>query len=318
MDFGKVLTRSWEIIWKHKILWVFGILASCGGQYRSSSINYSYDSSSGPSGQVPPGIQNWLDQLNFRFNSIPQDRLIAIMVGAVLIILALAILFAFIGIFGRVSLIKGAQQAEGGMALNFGQLAGDAYKFFWRAVGLNILLAILPIAVVIIFAIAAGVFSVVTLGIGALCLIPIACLMVPVFLAYSVYTQFANMALVVDEMPVFDAISRGWDVLRNHAGNITIMALILLIGGGVVNFLIGLPIVAVFAPVVIGAISGTQNAFTTGLTISAICLVVALPVLILLGGILQSYLQSAWTLTYLEATAPAPKAKKVVKAKPAK
>jgi len=53
-------------------------------------------------------------------------------------------------------------------------------------------------------------------------------------------------------------------------------------------------------------VSGTQDAFTTGLTISAICLVLALPVLILLGGILQSYIQSAWTLTYLQLTGAAP------------
>jgi hypothetical protein len=27
-DFGKVLSRSWQIIWKHKVLWIFGILAN--------------------------------------------------------------------------------------------------------------------------------------------------------------------------------------------------------------------------------------------------------------------------------------------------
>src|SRR5437773_2631742 len=26
-NFGEILTRAWQIIWKHKILWVFGILA---------------------------------------------------------------------------------------------------------------------------------------------------------------------------------------------------------------------------------------------------------------------------------------------------
>ena len=29
MDFGEILSRAWQIIWKHKILWVFGILAGC-------------------------------------------------------------------------------------------------------------------------------------------------------------------------------------------------------------------------------------------------------------------------------------------------
>jgi len=30
MDIGEVLSRAWKIIWKYKVLWIFGILASCG------------------------------------------------------------------------------------------------------------------------------------------------------------------------------------------------------------------------------------------------------------------------------------------------
>lgn len=30
MDIGKILSKAWKTIWKHKILWLFGILAGCG------------------------------------------------------------------------------------------------------------------------------------------------------------------------------------------------------------------------------------------------------------------------------------------------
>ena len=30
MDFGEILSKAWKIIWKFKILWIFGILTSCG------------------------------------------------------------------------------------------------------------------------------------------------------------------------------------------------------------------------------------------------------------------------------------------------
>ena len=30
MNFGEILTKAWKIIWKFKVLWIFGILASCG------------------------------------------------------------------------------------------------------------------------------------------------------------------------------------------------------------------------------------------------------------------------------------------------
>ena len=29
MDYGEVLSRAWRIIWKHKVLWIFGIMAGC-------------------------------------------------------------------------------------------------------------------------------------------------------------------------------------------------------------------------------------------------------------------------------------------------
>ena len=30
MDFGKVLSRAWEITWRWKVLWVLGFLAALG------------------------------------------------------------------------------------------------------------------------------------------------------------------------------------------------------------------------------------------------------------------------------------------------
>ena len=30
MNLGEVLSKAWKIIWKNKVLWIFGILSSCG------------------------------------------------------------------------------------------------------------------------------------------------------------------------------------------------------------------------------------------------------------------------------------------------
>jgi len=30
MNIGEVLKKSWDIIWKFKVLWIFGLFASCG------------------------------------------------------------------------------------------------------------------------------------------------------------------------------------------------------------------------------------------------------------------------------------------------
>jgi hypothetical protein len=39
MDYGEVLTRAWQIIWKHKVLWIFGIFAGCSGQGGSTGVD---------------------------------------------------------------------------------------------------------------------------------------------------------------------------------------------------------------------------------------------------------------------------------------
>ena len=54
-NFGEILTRAWQIIWKHKILWIFGILASCGRS--SGNFNSSRGSrGNGGAGGLPPQV----------------------------------------------------------------------------------------------------------------------------------------------------------------------------------------------------------------------------------------------------------------------
>jgi uncharacterized membrane protein YgcG len=67
-NFGEVLTRAWKIIWKHKILWIFGILASCargsggGGNGGGGSRNYQ----TSPGGDMPFGggqVEQFMNQV---------------------------------------------------------------------------------------------------------------------------------------------------------------------------------------------------------------------------------------------------------------
>jgi hypothetical protein len=82
-----------------------------------------------------------------------------------------------------------------------------------------------------------------------------------------------------------------------------VMALILYLGVNlIVGFIIALPLALVISPIIFGAAVGTDQALGGGLVTAAICFVLYLPVLIVLSGILRSYIESAWTLTYLRLT----------------
>jgi hypothetical protein len=121
----------------------------------------------------------------------------------------------------------------------------------------------------------------------------------------GVVIEQAMIAIVVENLGVMDGLRRGWEVVKTNIGPLVVMWLILgLAISGIAGIILGLPMILVFVPFVIGLFAKADQALQTGLIISLVCCAAYLPVLILLSGILQSYVQSAWTLTFLRLTKP--------------
>lgn len=310
MDFGEVLSKAWRIIWKFKILWIFGILAGCtsGSGTSSNSVQYQMGN-----GDMPYRFEQF-------FNNVPDWQ---IALGVILIIglaLLLFVLAVVLGTVGRIGLIRGTMEADAGATrLTFGELFNGSFPYFWRVFGLNLLfgLAIFLIVILLIgFFILTGI---VTLGIALICLIPLICLLVPVGWFVSVVIEQANAALVVDDLGVFDAVRRGWQVVRDNLGETILMGLILIIGGGIVGFLFAVPFGIFAIPLFVSLASGTNTGLAWGAGLSILCVVLYLPVLLVLSGILRAYIGSAWTLTYLRLTGrtPVPPVTEVPQVEPA-
>ncbi|MEX1247305.1 MAG: hypothetical protein WEA61_02385 [Anaerolineales bacterium] len=310
MDFGRVLTRSWEIIWKHKALWIFGILASCGGQFgglSGSGTNYSFDVSDTRNlpGQFDRFFADWERSINQFVNNVGPSFFVALACVAVI----LAIFFWVVGIYGKVGLISGVLKAEARRAVGFRVVAAEAWPVLGSALGLNFILALLPIAAVILLIILAIPVGILTLGIGLLCLIPLVCLLIPIGIAYGVYIEMANISLVRDRQGVGLALSRAWQVFRDHLGPLAGMAIILILGGLVVGAILAAPFLAIFAPAFIALIGPDPQAVGPALTTTFILLLIAIPIYLLIGGIITSYVQSAWTLTYVQLAPAASKSR---------
>jgi small-conductance mechanosensitive channel len=291
MDFGAVLSRAWQIIWKHKVLWIFGILASCSG-----GSNYGTNFRSSYQRDLTPEMQNF-------FNQIPQWEIWLLVAIVVAVILVLVVLAIFLGTVGRIGLIRGTQEAEGGRTtLIFSDLFNGSLPYFWRVFGLN-LLAGLAVFIIFSIVIVVGIFgAVITFGLGVLCLIPLICLMVPLGWLIGVVIEQANIAIVLEDLGIVQGVERGWDVFKKNLGAMIVMALILLVISLLAGFLIGLPLVAIVGPVFIAMVSGSQGVAQGGFLLAGLCLVAWIPVAIVLNGVLQSYVKTAWTLTYMRLT----------------
>ena len=139
MDFGEVLGKAWKIIWKNKILWLFGLLASCG-QSRGGggsgggqgNVNFQYDNPPTGIGDMFPGFQRFVE-------SIPEEAFIFFAIGVIVLVLVLVLLAFFVGTFGEVGMIQGTKLADGnGGTLTFSQVFEAIKPYYGRALGLNL------------------------------------------------------------------------------------------------------------------------------------------------------------------------------------
>ena len=314
MNFGEILTKAWKIIWKHKILWIFGILTSCGqgnggngGNGANASIQYS-----GGRGDFPPALENFFENLGTFFDNIQGWEIAALIVGSMLFFLALAFVFTALRTIGRIGLIQGtvlginSLEGEQTDRMTFGSLFNHGKPFFWRIFGFNLLAGIAVFIFVLILLTPVIAFVVFTFGIGVLCLLPIICLLIPAGWLVSVLFEQVNIAIVVEDLGIVEGLERGWEVLRDNIGNLIIMGLILVFGGFILNLILALPMISVVLPLIIGVMragnSGSDFIFGGGLITSLLCCAAYVPVLIVLSGILQAYIKTAWTATYLEIT----------------
>lgn len=294
-NFGEVLTRAWQIIWKHKILWVFGIFAGCtqgGGGGAGSGGGGGGGGSDGPvSPEMQRAFENfaqWLSENTW------------IVVAAVLGLLLVWILFIFLGTIGRIGLIRGTVQAEAGAeSLSFGELFNGSMPYFWRVFGLALLigLAFLALFVPIVL------LGVLTAGVAFVCLIPLICILIPIGWVVMVVLEQSNVAIVTEDLSLLDGLRRGWEVVRSNVGPMIVMALILLALSVVIGLVIAIPVFIIVFPAVFAFAIG-EGQSTTPLMVAGLCFVAYLPVLIVLQGILAAYTGSAWTLTYMRLARP--------------
>ena len=324
-NFGEILTRAWQIIWKRRVLWIFGMLASCsrGG----SNVNWNFNSSGGNGGfnggntNLPPQFLQFL-----HFMAQNAVSIIAITIAIVCVVWIVAI---FIGTIGRIGLIRGTWLAENEENVAFGHLFSESMPYFWRVFGLSILVG-LPFLVVI----GGMIAGLVALGLGAslshgnnvtlvgfFALLPFflicMCLLIPIGIVISLIVRQAERAIVLEGAGVLPALSRGWEIFRDNLGPILVMAIILAVIGLVAGFVIAIPILIVVVPFTFAFVAGNLagngpnwNAMFAALA----CMCLLSPVLWLLRGVLVAYIESAWTLTYMRLTKPQDSAPVIIEA----
>jgi hypothetical protein len=134
-----------------------------------------------------------------------------------------------------------------------------------------------------------------------ICLLPLICLLLPVGFAVGIILEQANRAMVLEDLGLLDGLRRSWEICRANIWPLIVMALILFGITLLLGIVIALPIFIVVFPTIIAFAMGEGQSFTP-LYIALACICLYAPVSWVLNGILTTYTQSAWTLTYLRLT----------------
>lgn len=283
-DFGEVLTRAWQITWKHKILWVFGLFSMLIGL-----LFLPLGFAPALSVFLAEDIPFWIEQPAYLFGFF----------GAFVLLMIASF---FIGALTQAAISVGALRAEQEEEnITFNEILKASLPYFWRFMGIMALLAGGVLLVMLGFFAVQTLVSLLTLGLGAMCLVPLQILLYPLMIVAYAWQEQALASIIVDDLSVIDAVKRGWAVFRHNIIPIVLITLILYLGVGMVSGFISLPMMVPFFAIPFVLIEEVENTRVILIAVS-LCLVVYLPVLAVLQSGVLTYMKSGWMLTYLQLT----------------
>jgi len=286
-DFGEILSSAFQITWKRKILWVFNVLPML--------LNFLVF----PFVFVPIFF---MDNSSFN-NSFEPVYVILLIVFSIFISLVSYVLYGI----SSSSVILGVKREDEGDedGFTFNELFNDARSYWLRVLGVLLLVGL---GVSIIFMVIFGCMSLigmVTVGLGFICMFPLMILMYPVMMVLYGIIEEAQVAVVVDDLGVTDAIRRSWELVRANFWRIVLISLIVYLGVGILSSIVVLPLMSPFFFIPFFADSGNFDMTPrTMMLIMGGFSLIFLPIMALVQGIGITFMKSVYTLVYLRLTKP--------------
>lgn len=313
MDQMAIIRRSWEILRRYRVLWLFGVivaLTSGGGGGNGNGVSAMANGNRG--GVTPFGNWNWLN------DSLRPERWGGIIVFCCCLLVLLGIGLLILQYVSRAALIRGVNQIE---ETAVAPTWREGFRLGWsnRTFRLWLLELIVGIIVglgaLVLLALAAspllllltdtdagriiGIALTVVLGIVVILLL------LAVALVLSVLKEFWAREILLGDRGIGDAIVLGAQHVRSRLRDVALMWLLL--------FAIGIGFSVVMIPIVLavlalaGGLGGGLGWLVYRLTDAApwavalglpIFILILLIPLSLVGGLYTVFTHNAWTLTY--------------------
>lgn len=276
INIGKILKRSWYILWNYRILWIFGILLALttgggGGNGGGSSSRAPQNNANGFPGTLPGNAPQWMHELSQWFVqnvepvfTHPEQHIstfVTIGVVLLLIILVLCVLAALVRYPSETAIIRMVDEFE-----NSGSKVGfrQGWRLGWtrRAFRLWLIDLILsiPVLVFVLLMLSAGLIVYasmsstfqVTNGLGVVAAIGLAflsCFLIIVFGVFlSLLRNFFVRVAALEDLGVRASLRNGWALFKQNWKSAGLMWLVM-IGIGIGFGILGIVIFFLLIPV---------------------------------------------------------------------
>ena len=299
MDYGKVLSRAWQITWRWKVLWILGFLAALGRGWGGTNTSYT------------TGQEDWSRQYGVQVPPAVWGIVAAVCCLAILIAIALWV----VSVIARGGLIAGVQQVEEESSTRFGQAWRAGARRFWTLFGLSILTALPTLIVIVIGAVVFALLIAGTVGAfdnareaagsvgilaSVLCGGTLCCGAIVLSIVLNQIRIYAERAAILEGMGWIDAFKRGWQVLKENLGPTLIFWLIFL----VIGLILGTVVFGGMAVVALPFLAAFSQTDPGPWIMVPICFGGALGILVFafIGSVVETFTSATWTLVYRELT----------------
>jgi hypothetical protein len=340
MDHIKVLKRAFEITWRYRALWIFGIILALTAGGGGGGGNSGYQFSGGNGGNGGGDWYSWQHP-----SDVPQEvvwtivAIVAAVACVVLILIVAGTIARYVSETALIRMVDDHEETGEKRSIRRGFRLGWS-RTAWRLFLINLLVDLpIMLAFLLLFLLIGGLVALAvwallkwSVVVGVLGIITSSGLFVVILLALilvaivlELLRPFFLRACALEEIGVIEAIRAGFQFVKRHFGDVAIMWL-LMIGLGIAWFIVMIPvtILLLLAGIVVGGVPaltigglaslvfGGPGGWIAGGIVGVLIfiVVVAVPGLFL-GGLAEVFKSSVWTLTYrelraLEGLAPKP------------
>jgi hypothetical protein len=303
LNYLEIVQQAWDIIWKHKWLWLFGFIAALGSGGGNFSNSLQYSSNSGNTSSAGANFSHFMSTY----------WVVIVLLALLLVVFSLvAMVFSIIANGALIGSAKGADAGEP-VGLGIGWRVG--LKYFWRLLGLNIVVILIILVPIVVLALGAVVVTLLSNASGSgsawICLVPLGllCLLVVVVVAIllGISSNYAMRYIVIDGAGVIDSLRRGFALFRLRWADTVLMYLLLGVIGFAVGVVLLIPGAAIGLPALALGISGVALKSIILVAAGVFVGLLAILVMAVLNGVFVAFSSVAWTLTYIRLTAPGDK-----------